>query len=619
MRTRPNLAQYEISAALRRRLNIATIVAVALLSLLVGRLWYLQILHGDTMRMLSENNRVRLRRVQATRGSIVDRHGRVLVDSRPSFDAVLVPEDARDLHATVETAAQFLGQSAAETEALIKEARGRPAFQEIVIKRDLDWQEVVALESRQRDLPGVSIRITPRRSYPHGESLAHVLGYVGEVSQEDLERDRRYRPGDVVGKAGLEKVFEDRLRGINGGQQFEVDALGRELRVLREVEEVPGSRLSLTVDLDLQLAAEQALGDRVGAIVALDPRNGETLALVSKPSYDPNLFIHGIRSSDWKALTNHPRKPLTNRAIQGQYPPGSTFKMIVAAAALEEGVVNPFTGITCGGGVTFGGHYFRCWRKGGHGNVDVHRALVMSCDTFFYLVGPRVGMDTIAKYARHFGLGAATGIGLEHERAGTVPDSAWKRKRFGKQWYAGETLSASIGQGYVTATPLQMATAVATLATGRRYRPQLVSKITEPDGQSFESFPPIEAERLPLRDSTLNQVREGLIGVVNEGNGTGRRARLKDITVAGKTGTSQVVAIGARRLKAEELPWNHRDHAWFVAYAPAEDPVVAVAAMVEHADGGGGAVAAPIVHDVLEAYFKLQGQSGPTRYAYVQD
>jgi len=606
--------QHELSPPLRRRLNICAGGVLLLFSLLLVRLWFLQILKGEELRALSENNRIRLRRIQATRGSIVDRHGSVLVDSRASFDAVLVPEDATDLETTVEMLSHFLAQSAAETQALLEQAAGHPPFQEIVVKKDLDWENVVALETHQLDLPGVSIRVTPRRNYPHGPVLAHVLGYVGEVSQDDISQDRRYHAGDLLGKAGLEKSREQYLRGVNGGQQVEVDAVGRELRVLDEVQEIPGNTLVLSIDLNLQLAAEAALGGRPGAIVALDPRTGDTLAMVSQPSFDPNVFARGIGAVEWRELVDNPHHPLTNRAIQGQYPPGSTFKIIVAAAALEEGVINPFTGIYCSGAMQFGDRDFRCWKKGGHGEMFVHDALVQSCDVFFYQVGQRLGVDVIAKYARGFGLGVPSGIGLQHEKGGLIPDSLWKKRHFGEPWYAGETLSVSIGQGYVTATPMQFAQLIAATGAGVRYRPRVVSRIETPEGEVLRRFEPEELEPLPARKLTMDLVREGLLDVVNSERGTGKNAQLPDIMVAGKTGTSQVIKMAGERKKSNELPWKHRDHAWFVAYAPADDPTIAVAVLVEHA-GGGGSVAAPVAHEVLDAFFKLESERAPLRYA----
>jgi penicillin-binding protein 2 len=607
--------KHEVSPALRRRLNICTAVAMVGLFLLTARLWELQVLRGEQMTALSENNRIRLRRVQATRGRVLDRFGRVLIDSRASFDAMLVPEDSPDLENTVETLAHFLGQGAAETKEVLDRASGRPPFQEILVKRNLDWDQVSALETHQLELPGVSMRITPSRSYPYGPILAHILGYVGEANEGEVAKDDRYRAGDLIGRAGIERIWEESLRGIHGGQEVEVDALGRELRVLQDAEAVPGNSLVLSVDLDLQFAAEEALGEEVGSIVAVDPHTGDVLAIVSRPTYDPNEFARGIRGKEWQELLNHPRHPLNNRAIQGQYPPGSIFKIVTAAAALEEGIVNPFTRIHCSGAIYFGKRNFRCWRKGGHGSVALHDALVQSCDVYFYQVGQRLGIDPLARYARAFGLGLPTGIRLEHEKGGTIPDSEWKQRRFGQPWYSGETLSAAIGQGYVTTTPLQMAEAMATLASGIRYKPRLVQRMEAPDGSLLRTFEPEEQGRLPVRETALAQVRQALTDVVNDPRGTGKKAALDGITVAGKTGTAQVVTIGKQRKTAAQLPWDQRDHAWFVAYAPVEKPEIAVATLVEHADGGGGAIAAPIARDVLQAYFRLKEERGTVRYA----
>jgi penicillin-binding protein 2 len=598
--------KHEVSPAVRRRISIASAFAVAALLLLGARLWNLQVLRGEELATLSENNRVRLRRLPATRGRVVDRTGKVLIDSQASFDAVLVAEDATDLPTVVETLAQYLHQTTAETQAILDRAAGRPAFQEVLVKRNLDFDEVAAIETHQLELPGVSLRVTPSRRYPNGPTLAHVLGYVGEVTPEEIARDSRYRPGDVIGKSGLEKAWEAELRGVDGGQQVEVDAFGRELRVLDEADATPGQTLVLSIDLDLQMVAEQALGDQAGSVVVLDPRNGDVLAMVSEPSFDPNLFTGGIKPEVWRELVNHPRHPLNARATQGQYPPGSTFKIIMAAAALEEGIINPFTHIGCRGSLYYGNHTFRCWKKGGHGAPNVHEALVGSCDVFFYQVGRQLGVDTIAKYARAFGLGAPTGIDLGSERGGIIPDTAWKRRVLKAPWYNGETLSVAIGQGYVTATPLQMATAVSTIATGVRQRPRLVQRVEALDGSAVREIAPQEIERLPVRDTVLKQVQEALVDTV--GRGTGNKARLPDIAVGGKTGTSQVVTIGATRLKASQMKWNQRDHAWFVAFAPAEAPTIAVATLVEHAEGGGGAIAAPITKQVLRAYFQLQAE-----------
>ena len=610
-----SLSQREIPFGLRRRLAWAFAMTLVGFAVLTARLWFLQVLNGDEMHELAKSNRIRLHRVPATRGRVVDRYGRILVDSRPAFSAVLVREDAPDLEATVANVARHLGQSPEEVHEILEAAKARPRFAEITVKRDLSWDEVVALETHQLDVPGVSVAVTPRRSYPLGDELAHLLGYVGEVGPEDIARDDRYRPADLIGKSGLERYFETDLRGIDGGEQVEVNAVGRQLRVLRSVPEHQGRTIRLTIDLDLQRAATQALGERDGSVIALDPRNGEVLAFVNYPSFDPNLFARGIKPDEWRSLLEDEHHPLTNRGLQGQYPPGSAFKIPVAAAALDEGIVNPFTRIYCPGGYKFGDRYFRCWHRGGHGSMTLHDALVHSCDVYFYQVAQRLGIETIARYARAFGLGARSGLEFGSESPGTIPDVAWKRRRFGQPWYAGETLSVAIGQGYVTATPLQMANMAAATAVGQRLRPHFVMQVEEPDGELVRRFEPEVVAALELKDSTLALIREALHDVVHDREGTGRRAQLPGTAIAGKTLTSQVVRLKKQGQAATEIPWRFRDHAGFVAYAPADAPEIAVAVLVEHAEAGGGKVAAPVARDVFAAYFELKQQRLGANYA----
>lgn len=605
----------DLHPRVRRRLEFAIVLVFAILFGLCVRLWDLQIVHFERFADAADHNRIRLRRVDATRGRIVDRHGRVLVDSRASFDAVIVPEDAGNLETTLETLAQLLGQSAAETHAVLERVTARLPFEEVVVKRDLTRDEVVALETHRWELPGVRLRVSPRRRYVHGPLLAHVLGYVGEAAPADLGAGSRYRAGDLLGKTGVERVWEAELRGVNGGRRVEVDAMGRELRVLGEVPPLTGNTLVLTIDLDLQKAAEDALGDRAGAIVAIDPRNGEVLAMASHPAFDPNDFASGISAARWKQLLEDPLHPLTHRAIQGQYPPGSTFKIAVAIAALAEGAIRPDTRVTCHGAVAFGNRRFRCWRKGGHGTVDVVAALERSCDVFFYQAAQRLGIDTISRYARLLGLGAPTGIELPHEKTGLVPDRDWKRRHFGEPWYPGETLPVGIGQGYLTATPIQIAQMAAMAATGKRFRPHILKRIESPEGKVLRTVEPELIARLDADPSVLARVGTALVRAVNSPQGTGRLAQLPYVDVAGKTGTSQVVRLGKERRRVEETPREERDHAWFVAYAPAEDPRIAVAALIEHADGGGGAVAAPAAREVLESYFLQEERARPRLYA----
>jgi penicillin-binding protein 2 len=607
-------SQREAPTGFTRRLGVSMVLVVGAFTFLIARLWHLQVGEGDYHRTLSENNRIRLKRVNATRGLIYDRTGRLLVENRPSFDVVMVPEDARRPQDVLSRLGGFLQQDLTDARQALASASAshRPPFENVVLRRDVDWDTLVAVETRQIELPGVSMQIGPRRNYLYGTVAAHTLGYVGEVSVDELQRLSGYEMGDTIGKYGLEKYWEERLHGENGGQQVEVDAFGRKLRVLDEVPEVPGSNIHLTLDLGLQQAAEEAMGDQEGSIVVMNPNDGGVLAMVSKPAFDPNLFARGITEDEWRALVTDPLHPLSNKAIQGQYPPGSTFKIVVATAALEENIINPSQRVFCAGSLHFGNHEFHCWKKGGHGYVNLHEAIVGSCDVYFYTVGQRLGVDKIAEYAHRYGLGKPTGIPLDHERAGTIPDTRWKQQRYGEPWYSGETLSVAVGQGYVTATPLQMANVIATVAAnGVRHRPHYIASMTAPEGETVAAVPD-EVTKLGVRASTMRQLQAALRDVVQSDRGTGKKARVEGIEVAGKTGTSQAVKLKTdRKVNQQLLPREHRDHAWFVSYAPVGAPEVAVACLIEHAGGGGGAMAAPVVQQVLSYYFSHKGAPPP--------
>jgi penicillin-binding protein 2 len=609
IRFQPREVPVELSA------RIAALVGIVLVAfvLIVARLWFLQVVLGERMRMESESNRTRLVRVPSARGVVYDRRGEIMIDNRASFDVVFVPEDAPDRRATLKHLASVLGETETQVHERLRAPSKRPAYEGIVVRRDLDWNDVVRVETHQLELPGVSLQVVPRRAYPFGTLAAHLFGYVGEVSEKELQGvdTEGVRQGDVVGKASLERAWDAALRGLAGRQQVEVDALGRRVRVLDETSDVPGDTLTLTIDRSLQQAAEDALGGRNGAIVALDPRNGEILAMVSHPSYDPNVFARGLRPGEMRALMNDPGKPLINRAVHGQFAPGSTFKVAVAAGALEAAVATRRSAVSCGGGVQFGNHYFRCWRKGGHGGMSLHEAIVQSCDVFFYQFGPRLGVDAMARYVRSLGLGVPTGIDLDHEKSGTIPDSEWKMKRFKQPWYPGETLSVAIGQGYVTATPLQMAQLTATIANGgTRYRPHYVQRVDAPDGTLRRIVEPEVVGHAEISPENLQLVREAMRDVVMSDRGTGKKARLPGMTVAGKTGTAQVVKMGDRA-RSNKGARETRDHAWFIAFAPYEAPEIAVACIVENAGGGGGAIAAPTVRQVLAHYFNPGAATAP--------
>lgn len=595
--------------------RLVVIVFVAL----IARLLFLQGVQGERYTYLSENNRVRIKKIPGTRGMVVDRQGQLLVDSRPSFDLLFVPEDTEEPESTLRHLARYLGRDEKELLAVLEENSRRPAFGEIVLGRDVDWPTVVAVETHQLDLPGVTLRIRPRRSYVNSGMAAHLLGYLGEIGPKQLKalRDIGYTIGDEIGQFGLEKKFESYLRGRSGGQQVEVDALGRRVRVLHEVPDVPGYNVQLTLDRDLQEAAFQALQGKEGAIVVLDVGTGAIRALVSTPVFDPNLFARGISSEEWRALARDRLKPLNNRAVQGQYPPGSTFKIIMAIAGLEENLIQPEHRIFDPGHFVVGNRAFRDWKKEGHGWVDLHKALVESCDVYFYQLGQKIGVDRIAKYARAFGLGETTGVELDDEKSGLVPDSEWKKKRYRQPWYPGETPSLAIGQGYLTATPLQLANMMAAVANGGTlYRPWFVSKVESLDGAVVQEYGPEVIRSIPLKPSTLEQVHGALWDVVKGTSGTGAAARSNVVSIAGKTGTAQVVEMRGAYLKSEDLTYFNRDHAWFVAYAPAENPQIALVTLVEHG-GHGGSAAAPVAKKVIEKYFSLQNRVPDQRQASV--
>jgi penicillin-binding protein 2 len=418
----------------------------------------------------------------------------------------------------------------------------------------------------------------------------------------------------MIGKYGVEYEWEAHLRGVDGGRQIEVDALGREIKPLRSIEPFPGNNVVLTIDLDLQKAAEEAYQDKSGALIAMDPKTGRILAMVSKPSFDPSIFARGVTAEEWKALMDHPFHPLRNKGIQGQYPPGSVFKIVTAIAGLETGAITPQTQISCNGFFSYGNRDFRCWKEKGHGTLNLHQALVESCDVYFYQVGLKVGVDAIGHYAGELGLGRKTGIGLPHEKAGIVPTTSWKKKRFGVPWYSGETLSVAIGQGYLNTTPLQLATLISAIANGGRfYLPRIVERVESIYGEELKGYPPVETGRADISEKTLRVIQEALMGAVNEPRGTGGACALKQVKVAGKTGTAQVIRMAADFKKGDmnRMPLKFRDHAWFAAYAPFEDPQIAVAILVEHG-GYGGVAAAPIAKKVIAKYFNLE-ISPPTK------
>jgi penicillin-binding protein 2 len=593
-----------------------------------ARLFQLQVIQTDDLRLRSLHNSVRTLRVEAPRGDIVDRDGRILASTRPAFGVQLIPHDVRHPEIVIPALAQLIDREPGELRNQIGTPRGRLRFQPIRLAGDLSYDQLARVESHLYALSGVVSDIRPRRHYLGGELAAHVLGYIGEVQSGQLAKSQfaDYQQGEVVGQAGIEGVEQDALRGHAGGVNQIVDVAGRVVGVVDEIDPVPGGSVQLTIDLDLQQAAEAAFAPeapeehaRIGAAVALDVHSGDVLALVSKPSFDPNDFAGGIDAAIWKRLLADKLKPIQDRAISGQYPPGSTYKAIVAAAGLEAGVIDPNRRVFCPGFFRLGNRTYRCWKHEGHGSVDLHRALVESCDVYFYTIGRDLGVDRLFEFANGFNLGRATGITLPHEKFGLIPSSAWKLRVLKEQWMAGETISASIGQGFNLVTPLQLAVAYGAIANGGALiRPRLVLRVSDADGRLVDGPPPEPSGRVPVRREFLDLVRSGLEGVVEEPHGTGARARVPGVHVAGKTGTAQAVGLKhTEGVDADDVAWELRDHAWFVGFAPAEAPEIVVAALVEHG-GHGGSAAAPVVQKVLARYFEKRAvQNVPAQVAWI--
>jgi penicillin-binding protein 2 len=584
---------------LRRTFAHVALIVLCLFGLLFLRLWYLQLVQGEKMQQRSEHNRIRLQDLPPWRGMILDHQGQVLVANRPSYEIVVVLEDVGDIPLLADRLAHLLNLDRRQLTAQLQNGK-KAGLHQVRIRTDLSWEEMARVQTFQPELPGVFIQIQPKREYRQKGMACHALGYLGEINEAQLKSGKytKYKVGDYLGKCGVELAWEKYLRGRRGYRRIEVDAYGRELGQLASVFPTPGANVHLTLDSRMQQEAEACLEGREGAIIALDPRNGRVLAMASSPTFSPEAFERGLTIPEWQKINHDKTHPLENRAIKGQYPPGSTFKIVMAVAGLEEKVITPQTIFYCNGTMPCGNHVFHCWRKGGHGAVNLHLALVKSCDIYFYNVGLRLGINRIAKWSRRFGLGAPTGLDLDKEMTGLVASTAWKKARFHRPWHRGETFSVSIGQGYNLATPLQMARVVAAIANGGIiYKPYLVEKVESPTGEILYQARPTVQSRLGASPATLEAVRRALVGVVNEG--TARAAGLPHIQVAGKTGTAQVIAIDPDNPKKK----RHRlqeDHAWFVAYAPAANPRVAVAVVVEHG-GHGGSAAAPLARRVIAA------------------
>ncbi|MEM7482956.1 MAG: penicillin-binding protein 2 [Acidobacteriota bacterium] len=581
------------------RVRLLTALVVTLMVLIGISYWYHQLVRGGHYADLAENNRLRKTSLRAPRGLIFDRNDRVLVENVPSYDLLLDRSRADDPAASLAYAAATLGRPLERLQAELAKGRDRPDFVPVTIAQNLTLAQVAQISVTGREHPELEIRAQPLRLYRHGPQTAHALGYIGQVSPRDLAVDPSYRPGERKGKEGIEQTYDRQLRGGAGEQVVVVDSRGKTLQEQNRVPADPGSNLQLTLDLGLQQAAEELMRERTGAVVALDPRSGAILAMVSSPSFDPNLFARGLEPEQWQELLDHPDDPLQNRVIRNAHSPGSVFKIVMAAAGLAEAVINEQERVYCRGSATIYNHRFRCDKLSGHGWINLRQALERSCNVYFYHLGQTLGIETIARYARAFGLGKATGVDLAGENSGLVPDAAWSERVRDTPWFAGETISVAIGQGPLLVTPIQVARMTAAVANGGTLvRPHLVQ------GQAAQSPPP----RLPVPPDLLRPVREGLSAVVNEVTGTAHRvAYLEGLEIAGKTGTVQVVA----RARVEgELTGNFRNHGWFTSFAPADDPQLVVVVFAEHGESGSGG-AAPIARALYEEYFQSETDPAP--------
>lgn len=594
----------EKNQILSRRAVFIILINLLAFILIIARLYYLQVAQSDKYKMMSDENRISTRFLLPPRGTIFDRNGEIIAKNEQNFQALLIAEQAPDIEATLNTFKQIIPLSEDEENRIRKDIRSKSRFIPVKLKDNLKWEEVSEILLHAPDLPGVEINEGLSRSYPYADLYAHVLGYVGPVSEKDKNDNPLYMvPGFKIGKSGLEKFYDHKLQGKSGTVKLEVNAYGRVMKEIERQAGVEGDNLTLSVDTRLQKAASEAFGENSGAAVVLDVKTGEILAMVSVPSFNPNLFTNGISYKHWNELLNNERNPLTDKAVSGQYSPGSTFKIAVALAALENGTINPETRYYCNGAMKVGTSRFHCWRHVGHGSLNVVEAIKYSCDIFFYETALRLGIDKIHDMAQKLGLGHTLNVGLDSEKAGLIPSKAWKKARYDAQWTQGDSANSGIGQGYVLVTPLQLATMLARVVNG--------GYAVNPTFIKHQKRTKNKVKRLNISTRNLEIVKQGMFEVVNGVSGTATRAKfnLNGARMGGKTGTTQVRRISMRERRTgiisdSNLPWKLRNHAWFMGYAPADNPRYAVAVIVEHGSSGSG-VAAPIAGKILQEALKL--------------
>ncbi len=581
------------------------ILILALFCAIGLRLWYFQIYKADIYAEKARDNIVRQQSIHAPRGLIRDRHGKILAENQPAYGLAIVREDCTDIEAALQQVSQWTGKDYAQLRKRFEQDKKRvkPFARQILVPR-LEFEELARIETQLMDWSGLRIVPKPLRTYPQGELLSPVLGFVAQANEKDLEENSDLRLRDNVGKQGLEKSFDSKLRGSKGLKQLQVNAQGRTLEEKVLLEPEPGQDLKLSIDLDLQEFAWHQLQDHSGALVVLDPDTGEVLALVSKPGFDNNLFAHGVSSQRWQGFLSNPRHPLVNRCLQSTYPPASVFKLVMAAAALEHREVKPEDTAYCSGKYRVGNGVFRCWKKQGHGRVDLKEALKQSCDVYFYKLGEELGVEKISSFARNYGFHARTGIDIPNENQGVIPNKDWKLRRFGSRWQGGDTINMSIGQGYTQVTPLQIARYVSALINGGMlYKPQLLK----------DQEPQLQAE-LPLEKRQLQILREAMIATVQEPQGTAWRLRTPGIQIGGKTGTAQVIRLMEEHQDKdqEDIPYQFRHHAWMASFAQKGEENYVVVALVEHG-GMGSSAAGPIVKSVYDYLFLHEEQQSSAK------
>jgi penicillin-binding protein 2 len=594
------------------RLSFMQYAVAILFAALAIAFWLFQIAQYERFREMARENHLRRLPLPAPRGVLLDRNGKILVQNQNTFNIALVREQTKNLDQTLHVLARATGADEAQMRESVNRRRKDPSYRPIVLVENATLEQVIAATSRRLELPGIIYQEVPTRRYPESALAAHLFGYVSEVSPAQLKLAdyKDVESGAIIGQAGVEQAYNRRLMGAEGNKAVIVNSLGREIDILDTHDPKEGQRLQLTIDADVQAATEDGFRHYGynGAAVMLDPRSGEVLSLVSLPTYDPNSFATGIAPATWNELVTDPLRPLSNRALQGTYSPGSTFKIVVATAALEEGIVRPDFKVHCSGGASFYGRYFQCHLRGGHGTVDMRHAIEKSCNVYFYTLGNMLGVDRIHKWASALGLGEKTGIDLPNEVRGLVPSTEWKRRVEKEKWYAGETISVSIGQGQVSVTPLSMAVMMMTVANGgTRYTPHVLKAVDE--GQEWKPYPPPPPGAVVrMKDSTIKALHDGLWMVVNAA-GTGGRGRIVGLDVAGKTGTAQVISLtGAKTARGK---MDVRDHGWFVFFAPRDNPEIAGVIFAEHAEHG--YLGAPIAKHAMETYFaKKEGRPLPT-------